>query len=152
MKTVIYRKCPFCDDEKFGIEKITNNNLYYLSCLSKNTSSGFYVELNRRGRFSRVEVEDPRAKTKIPLTDRKLFDRLQTPFWKLMGQKAKPQDIQLERFLRWKGWNYGDYRLARDHQAGASEQSGMNQFETHHNKYGTKNAPDPSFTKISSQP
>ncbi len=79
-------------------------------------------------------------------TKEQIFDELQTPFWKMMGAKPKERDIKLEKFLKHKGWSYGDWRKYRDHKF-AREQSALTQFNQHYNKYGRNNAPDPSFAK-----
>lgn len=149
MKRLVYRKCPFCDQNKYFVEQVGKGNLYLLTCASPNTSAGFHVELNRRGRFSRVALKE-RSTTRMSLHQKSLYDKLQIPFWRMMGQKAKPHEAAMEKEMKRRGWTYGDLRLERDHAAGASEQSAMSQFESHYNKYGTKNLPDPKgFTKIS---
>jgi hypothetical protein len=84
---------------------------------------------------------------KIPLTDNKMFERLQTPFWKMAGLKPKPKEIALDRYLKWKGKTYGDWRRERDKAAGANNPSGMKQFEEHWHKYGRDNEPVTPFTK-----
>jgi hypothetical protein len=83
------------------------------------------------------------------LSQKELFDKLQTPFWKMMGAKPKEHDKQLERYLRWKGMSYGDWRRYRDYKSKASYQSVLPEFEKHLNKYGRNNAPDPHFRKTS---
>lgn len=78
-------------------------------------------------------------------SDSEKFDELQTPFWKLLGLKPKPKDLELERYLKHRGMSYGDWRRERDY--GAKHPSAMPEFERHYNKYGTRNAPDPSLRK-----
>ena len=85
-------------------------------------------------------------KKKISITDNKLFDKLQTPFWKLMGQKPKERDAKLEKFLKRKGWSYGDWRRHRDYQEGRF-QSAYPKWEDHLKRYGRDNAPPPNFQK-----
>ncbi len=78
----------------------------------------------------------------------KIFDELQTPFWKLMGQKPKPKDIALDKYLHSRGMSYGDWR--REREAGlAKNPSALNQFEKHYKKYGGNNEPNTSFNKTS---
>lgn len=78
-------------------------------------------------------------------TDKKIFDELQTPFWKLMGLEPKAKDIALDKYLKNRGMSYSDWRRERD--AGARFGSALNQFEQHYNKYGRNNAPEPQHKK-----
>jgi hypothetical protein len=65
-----------------------------------------------------------------------------------MGQKAKPKDIALEKYLHRRGMTYGDYR--RERELGlAKNPSALSDFEQHYKQYGRNNAPDPSFRKTS---
>jgi len=41
-------------------------------------------------------------------SENQVFNELQTPFWKLMGQKPKPKDIAYEKYLKSKNMTYGD--------------------------------------------
>lgn len=45
--------------------------------------------------------------------DKQQYDKLQTPFWRLMGQKAKPHEIERERRMKWANKTYGDLALER---------------------------------------
>lgn len=85
---------------------------------------------------------------KSGMTDNQRFEYLQTPFWKLMGLKPKPNEIKLEKYLHSRGMSYGDFRRERDRQEGASAKGGIQKFEQHFNKYGTNNAPTPAFEKV----
>lgn len=87
--------------------------------------------------------------TKRGKSDKQIFDELQTPFWKILGLKPTEKERRLESYLKSKGMTYGDFRRLRDYQEGASNQSAMKQFHKHNNQYGTRNAPTPSFSKIS---
>ncbi len=78
----------------------------------------------------------------------KIFDNLQVPFWRVAGLKAKPKEVAFEKYLKWKGWSYGDYRKIRDSKL-ARQPSGMKEFEDHWRKYGRENAPVPDFQKES---
>jgi len=111
MKTRVYRKCPFCSQEEFFVEKY-GRNLYLLSCASPDTSAGYWVELNKRGRFSRVSVKEPQ-KRQESIKNKSEFDKLQIPFWKLMGQKPKARDIVYEKYLKSRGMTYGDAVIER---------------------------------------
>ena len=76
----------------------------------------------------------------------KAFDDLQTPFWKMMGQKPKPKDVALEQYLHRRGMTYGEWR--REREVGlAKNPSVLNKFEEHWKKYGKNNAPDVQFHK-----
>lgn len=119
MKFVIQRKCPFCHEFKFFIEQIGKANLYYLSCASPNTSAGFYVEQTNTNRYRKVVTYIPQKKTReMTAFQKKEFDKLQVPFWKLMGQKAKTKDVMYEKYLKSKNMTYGDAVLERDYQRG----------------------------------
>lgn len=41
-------------------------------------------------------------------SENQVFNELQTPFWKLMGQKPKPKDIAYEKYLKSRNMTYGD--------------------------------------------
>lgn len=43
------------------------------------------------------------------------YDKLQIPFWKLMGQKPKARDIALDRYLKFHGLTYGQWKQKRDY-------------------------------------
>lgn len=75
-----------------------------------------------------------------------LYDDLQVPFWKLMGQKPKPKDIKLEKYLKNRGMTYGDWRRERDYKM-AKHQSALPEYEAHIKKYGRNNAKSFSFSK-----
>lgn len=111
----IYRKCPFCSDDFFSVDDI-GENLYLVKCSSINTVASFYAELNKRGRFQQVNVGPPKERNDKHLSSyaRQEFNKLQTPFWKLMGQKPKEKDIMYDKFLKDKGWTYGDAVLQRN--------------------------------------
>ncbi len=83
---------------------------------------------------------------KIIKSDRERFNELQTPFWKLVGLKPKEKDIKLEKFLKWKGMGYGDWRRERDAKA-AKYPSALPDYQKHIKKYGRDNAPPPGFGK-----
>lgn len=110
----INRKCPFCDQNEFGIERVGQQNLFLLKCLNPNVVSSFYVEYKPWGRFRRVSVTYPKPRNKMSSYAKQQFEKLQTPFWKLMGQKAKPKDIAYEKYLKARGMTYGDAVLERN--------------------------------------
>lgn len=85
---------------------------------------------------------------KISLSEKALFDKLQIPFWKLMGLKPKQREIELEKKLKKRNMTYGDYRRERDYYL-ARQPSALPQFEKHIKKYGRKNEPNTSFQKTS---
>jgi len=78
--------------------------------------------------------------------DKEMFDHFATPFWKLMGLPAKPDEIKFEKYLKWRGMSYGDYKREKDAIL-AKNSSALPDFEAHLKKYGTKSAPDPTFDK-----
>ena len=57
-----------------------------------------------------------------------IFNELQTPFWKLMGQKAKPKDIAYEKYLKSRGMTYGDAVKERNYKYG-KEKGAYEQFQ-----------------------
>lgn len=59
-------------------------------------------------------------------SDHEVFNELQTPFWKLMGQKPKPKDIAYEKYLKSKNMTYGD--VVRERNRKASEPSAYEAF------------------------
>ena len=127
MKTKIYRHCPFCGGDNFSIETVSKqNNLYLLSCNNPNIASSMYVQLNKRGRYSQVNVQSPKPVQRQSAFINNTMDKLQTPFWKLMGQKAKPQDIAYEKYLKSRNMTYGD--AWRERNANAQEKSSYEQF------------------------
>ena len=116
-------------------------------------------QLNK-GRYRTFDLEVKKGKKKmvtwcydclgLPFgkgkTDKKLFDELSIPFWKMMGQKPKPKDVQLERYLKHRGMSYGDMRRERDARL-AKHPSAIKQFEKHVKKYGRKSEPDSTLRK-----
>lgn len=50
----------------------------------------------------------------------KEYRRLQTPFWKLAGQKPSDDDVRREKFLKNKNMDYYDLQKLRDQQEQAS--------------------------------
>lgn len=79
-------------------------------------------------------------------SDKTRFDELQIPFWKLMGQKPKPKDIALERYLKHRNMSYGDWRRERDYRY-AKNPSGLSDWQKHFNKYGKNNEPTPQYQR-----
>lgn len=57
-----------------------------------------------------------------------IFNELQTPFWKLMGQKPKPKDLAYEKYLKSRGMTYGDAVLERSYKYGR-EKNAYEQFK-----------------------
>lgn len=45
LKTIQYDKCPFCDDNEFEVERVSDDNLYFIRCKNKNVSAGGYYEV-----------------------------------------------------------------------------------------------------------
>lgn len=83
-------------------------------------------------------------------TEKQLFNELQTPFWKMIGAKPKPQEAQLDSYLKRRGIGYGEWRLEREANS-AKQQGGVDRFNEHVKKYGRDNAPTPTdFEKRSS--
>lgn len=93
----------------------------------------------------------PNYGKKIAVTDKELYDKLQTPFWKVLGLKPKPHELELEKRLKWKNMSYGDYR--RNQEAGkAQNPSAIKDFEKHISKYGRYNGPSVDFQKTDKKP
>ena len=68
--------------------------------------------------------------TKVGKSDSQLFNDLQTPFWKLMGQKPKPKDIVYEKYLKSKNMTYGD--AVRQRNLNAMHASAYDKFKKTH--------------------
>lgn len=140
---IVKRKCPFCDEFSFNIEK-WSKNLYLLKCANVNVSASYWVEYRPNGRFRRVSVNkhpQPRTIPGMKSYDKQQYDKLQIPFWKLMGQKPKEKDIIYEKQLKSRGMTYGDAVLERSLQ-GEQHQSGLSKFNEHYSKYGRNNEPE----------
>ena len=60
-------------------------------------------------------------------SDNSTFNELQTPFWKIMGQKPKPKDIAYEKYLKSKNMTYGD--AVRERNFNATHKSAYEQFK-----------------------
>jgi len=87
---------------------------------------------------------------KVPLgkgkTDKKLFEELQIPFWKLMGKKPKERDKRLEKYLKWRGMTYTDWRRERDFYL-AKNQSAIKEWENHYKTNGKESIPNEQIYK-----
>jgi len=59
---------------------------------------------------------------KVNKSEKQIFNDLQIPFWRLMGQKPKPKDIAYEKYLKSHNMTYGDAVRKRDYRR-AKEQS-----------------------------
>jgi ribosome-binding protein aMBF1 (putative translation factor) len=59
-------------------------------------------------------------------SEKEVYDSLQIPFWKLMGQKAKPKDIAYEKYLKSKNMTYGD--AVRERNSHGTEKSAYEDF------------------------
>lgn len=128
---IVNRRCPFCKQTGFTIQRIgTTQNLFWLIC-GKNTTSRLYVEYLQNGRFRQVSVnKNPPPRTRpMSLSDQSRFNKLQTPWWKMMGQKPKQKDIEYEKMLKWKNMSYGDAVLERSRHG--EYQNAMPQLEKH---------------------
>ena len=117
----IERKCPFCSEEVFLVEPW--GDVYLLKCLNKNTSAAQWVEMKKDGRFTPIPVEYPKPRTEMSSRAQTEFNKLQTPYWRMMGQKAKAKDIAYEKALKWRGMTYGDAVMERS--LGAENQSAL---------------------------
>jgi len=62
--------------------------------------------------------------------DKKTWEHINTPFWKLMGLPPKDKDIKLDQYLKNRNMTYGDYRKERDYYT-AKEPSALPQFQKH---------------------
>jgi len=63
-------------------------------------------------------------------SDKRIFDDIQTPFWKIMGQKPKPKDIRYEKYLKDHNMTYGDAVKLRN--INATQKSSYEQFKKTH--------------------
>lgn len=108
-------------------------------CTKKGTFT--YWKCPKCGDKTRAKMDTSTGKT-----PGQLWEHINTPYWKLMGQKAKPKDIALDKYLKDHNMTYGDYRRAREHGV-ATNQSAFPEFENHLNKYGTKGEPDHEVKK-----
>lgn len=54
------------------------------------------------------------------------YRKLQTPFWKLSGQKATAEEKAQEKWMKWKNVDYYDLQRMRDERAGASYKKDLN--------------------------
>lgn len=97
-----------------------------MKCINPNVSSSRWVEVKNQ-KLRQVAVERPREKPKMSSYDQQEFNKLQVPFWKLMGQKPKEKDIQYEKQLKRRGMSYGDAVLERDYYQ-ANEKSALPQL------------------------
>lgn len=93
-----------------------------------------YVEYLQNGRFREVSVNrhPPSRKEKygdMTAFGKSQYDKLQTPFWKLMGQKPKAKDLQYEKMLKWRGMTYGDAVMERSQ--GGQYQNAMPELQKH---------------------
>ena len=73
--------------------------------------------------------DDCRYGKKLPRntkSEKEVYDSLQVPFWKMMGQKAKPRDIVYEKYLKSKNMTYGD--AVKERNSHGTEKSGFDEF------------------------
>ena len=96
------------------------NNLYFGSCTNPNHSTGYWLEWRymidiNAWKLKEVSVnKHPKPRTQsMKSFEKAQFEKLQIPYWKIMGQKAKAKDIEYEKMLKWKGMSYGDAVLER---------------------------------------
>jgi hypothetical protein len=80
-----------------------------------------------------------------------IFRELQTPLWRKLGLKPKKNELEKEKYLKWRGMDYADYRREQDYYQ-AKYPSALPEFESHFKKYGRKNAPDPTFQRTDKRP
>ncbi len=127
-----------------------NGPIFMLKCdICKRGNRGHYVSRYVEDKVV-TACDDCWYGPKKGKSDDDKFEELQTPFWKMIGAKPKPEEVELDRYLKHRGMSYGDWRRERDY--GATHPSAFPEFERHLNKHGTKNAPDPSFGKDSQRP
>ncbi len=80
-----------------------------------------WVELRPNGKYKQVAVQAPKPVQRMSSYDQQQFDKLQTPFWRMMGQQAKAKDIAYEKYLKRRNMTYGDAVLERDYLEGANK-------------------------------
>ena len=132
--TTIYRKCPFCKDGSFKIELWNKyQDIWLLKCTNAFTSASMWVTRNEGGRFQQIAVHYPKKDKRqmMPSYQKQEFDKLQIPFWKMMGLKPKPQEIAYEKMLKRRNMTYGDAVLERDRLNNASTPSSMPKVMEH---------------------
>lgn len=129
------------------------NKLFCELCgqTNKGRYSTFYLEYDEGKKKIVTWCDDCRFMPKGK-TDKKRWEDLQTPFWIMSGQKPKPRDIKLDKYLKHRGMTYADWRRERDYKEHAKYPSALKDYEQHINKYGTKNAHEPSVSKRGYQP
>lgn len=81
-------------------------------------------------------------------TDKQMFEHISTPFWIHAGLKPKPHEAQQMKYMKSRGMSWGDLRKERYANVPKAN-TGVNEFQQHVDRYGRKNAPDPSFGKES---
>ena len=122
-------KCRYCTDSALEIEQ-WSKNLYLGKCTSPFHSYGVWLTIrwipNYGWRWRETQVHTPRTPTRMSLREKTQFDKLQIPYWRMMGQKAKAKDVAYEKALNHRGWSYGDAVLARSQNA--ENPSAYNQF------------------------
>ena len=124
-------KCKSCD-LRYDLEiEQWSNNLYLGKCTNPLHSMGVWLTIKwipgYGWRWRQTQVHTPRTPQRMSLREKTQYDKLQVPFWRMMGQKAKPRDVAYEKALNHKGWSYGDAALARNQNA--ENPSGYNQFK-----------------------
>jgi len=55
----------------------------------------------------------------LVLSKETIYRKLQTPFWKIAGQKPTPEEAKTDKWLKKKGMDYYDLQRTRDYQEGA---------------------------------
>lgn len=103
----------------------------------KQTGKGRYTTFEYQGKFITL-CDECRYGTGVARNTThpdEIFNQLQTPFWKLMGQPPKPKDIAYEKELKRRGMTYGDAVRERDYYR-AREQSALPRLQEHLNRGG----------------
>jgi len=99
----------------------------------KETGKGSYTTFEYQGKLLTLCRECRFGKSpRNTKSDKEVFDSLQVPFWKLMGQKPKPKDIAYEKLLKSRGMTYGDAVRERNYKA--QEKSAFSKLQHELNK------------------
>lgn len=57
------------------------------------------------------------------------YRKIQTPFWKIAGQAPQPWEIEEEKYMKHKGYDYFDMQIERDKKEGASYRKDMERIK-----------------------
>lgn len=142
-------KCKYCDGRyKLKLEQ-WGSNLYLGSCTNPLHVYSVWLAyklINGEWKLKQTQIHSSQKPQVMSSYEKQKFDKLQIPFWKMMGLKPRQEDIEYEKYLKSKGMTYGDAVLERSYNS-AQHKSALPQFEEHINKYGRYGQPQTKFKK-----